>query len=279
MSDRWGKIHGDLWIHDKFLTLTAEAGWLWTRALSFSIAQKTFGEISRGALIAIRGTDEAAAELVAAGLWDETENGWRLHDWDDHQQSREDAEALSRKRSEAGRKGGRPRKTVERVTSGNEQPASKKKPNENQIGFNLPSKPKADESKQKAEQEQEQEQEQEVTPPTPQRGAYPPDFEEFWCIYPKHAGKRDAFKAWKAAVKRTDRETINAGARAYADDPNREPAFTKHPATWLRADSWEDDPIPTRGVSETVKAIDSVNAYRVMQNEMAWPLELERRRA
>lgn len=278
MSNGWGKVYGDLVFSRKWMEAGMAARGLWTTALSFCIAQKTHGNLESHMVAFLGGNDELAAELVAVGLWDEIEGGYRFHDWEDHQGTEERMARRTEASRANGAKGGRPRKTAgQKVTERKpEEPnGNPAKPSEN---LEKPSETKT-EPRKPTEQEQEQEQEQEVNPPTPQRGAYPPDFEDFWAIYPKHAGKRDAFKAWKAAVKRTDRETINAGARAYADDPNREPTFTKHPATWLRADSWEDDPIPTRGVSETVKAIDSVNAYRLMQDEMAWPLELERRRA
>jgi hypothetical protein len=32
----------------------------------------------------------------------------------------------------------------------------------------------------------------------------------------------------------------------YRNDPNREPEFTAHPATWLNAGRWDDDPLPPR---------------------------------
>ncbi len=38
-----------------------------------------------------------------------------------------------------------------------------------------------------------------------------------------------------------------AGAQRLRDDPNREPAFTPHPTTWLNRDGWQDEPCPPRG--------------------------------
>lgn len=77
---------------------------------------------------------------------------------------------------------------------------------------------------------------------------YPPQFEEFWKVYPKKADKRAALKAWRAAKKRTvvaDSELLGA-AMKYRDDPNREDQFTKNPATWLNKGSWENGPLPAR---------------------------------
>lgn len=71
-------------------------------------------------------------------------------------------------------------------------------------------------------------------------------FETFWSTYPRRDAKRKAEGAFRAALKRADAQTITAGAQRYADDPNREAAFTAMPATWLNADRWGDGPIPSR---------------------------------
>jgi len=68
----------------------------------------------------------------------------------------------------------------------------------------------------------------------------------FWVAYPLKVGKGAALKAWQKATGRAPVDVIIEGARRYAADPNREPAFTKHPATWLNAHCWSDDPLPRR---------------------------------
>lgn len=75
---------------------------------------------------------------------------------------------------------------------------------------------------------------------------YPQAFEDFWNVYPKKADKRSALKAWERAIKRAGPGTIEAGAEAYRDDPNREDSFTKNAATWLNADAWGNEPLPPR---------------------------------
>jgi hypothetical protein len=65
-------------------------------------------------------------------------------------------------------------------------------------------------------------------------------FEEFWNAYPKKLDKAKAFRAFRAALKRATFEDILAGVIAYRNDPKRNPDFTKYPATWLNADSWEN---------------------------------------
>ena len=74
----------------------------------------------------------------------------------------------------------------------------------------------------------------------------PDDFDAFWSAYPRREAKAAARKAWVKAVTVADPQAIIAGAQRYRDDPNRESEFTAHPATWLNAGRWEDDPLPPR---------------------------------
>lgn len=72
-------------------------------------------------------------------------------------------------------------------------------------------------------------------------------FVEFWRRYPHKTGKGQARKAWAAARRRgVLPEVIVAGADRYREDPNRDPAFTKHPATWLNGECWDDEPLPDK---------------------------------
>lgn len=66
-------------------------------------------------------------------------------------------------------------------------------------------------------------------------------FEEFWKEYPRKRDKGAAFKAFRSALSRAKFEDILAGVIRYKDDPSRNADFTKYPATWLNADSWEND--------------------------------------
>jgi len=77
-------------------------------------------------------------------------------------------------------------------------------------------------------------------------------FDRFWDAYPRHQSKVAARQKFVVAVgkmlkvNRNPEELILAAQR-YADDPNREPAFTKLPTTWLNQGAWDDEPLPDRG--------------------------------
>ena len=75
---------------------------------------------------------------------------------------------------------------------------------------------------------------------------YTDGFEKFWNTYPIKAGKGSALKAWVKAIKKATPEIIVEGAGRYASDPNREPEFTAHPATWLNGERWLDSPLPEK---------------------------------
>jgi hypothetical protein len=74
-------------------------------------------------------------------------------------------------------------------------------------------------------------------------------FVAFYTDYPRHVGRQAARRAWDRAVRTVDPFTIIDGARRFAADPNRDPQYTPHPATWLNAGRWEDEPLPPRGIA------------------------------
>lgn len=71
------------------------------------------------------------------------------------------------------------------------------------------------------------------------------EFDSFWSIYPRKVSKETARKAWTKAIARVDHEVILAAVSRMANDPNLpEMQYIKHPATWLNAGGWEDEPFP-----------------------------------
>ena len=80
-------------------------------------------------------------------------------------------------------------------------------------------------------------------------------FDDFWSVYPRKVGKRDAERAYARALKVATSEEILEGAKRYAKDPNRVGEFTAHPATWLNRGSWGDEPLPPRTQQNGVRAV------------------------
>jgi hypothetical protein len=73
----------------------------------------------------------------------------------------------------------------------------------------------------------------------------PEGFEEFYRVYPRHASRPAAVKAYRRIIiqgEATHSELLN-GAMRYAAERTGEPErFTKHPATWLNGQCWNDAP-------------------------------------
>lgn len=104
---------------------------------------------------------------------------------------------------------------------------------------------------------QEQEQEQEQEKPScasadardrPGRATTSDGFEQFWAAYPKRVSKGAARKAW-AKLKPSEQllQAILAGigrAKTSAQWLRDDGRFVPHPATWLNAEGWLDDPPP-----------------------------------
>ena len=70
-------------------------------------------------------------------------------------------------------------------------------------------------------------------------------FDEFWKAYPRKVAKGAAQKAWKAALKKADADTILSGLRdqipSIAMGRRTDGDFRPHPATWLNAERWADE--------------------------------------
>ncbi|MBF6332312.1 hypothetical protein [Nocardia transvalensis] len=113
----------------------------------------------------------------------------------------------------------------------------------------------------------------EISPPsTPKRAraSAPAGFDRFWALYPLKKDAGAAKRAFTAALRKTDLDTILAAVQRYRDDPNREPAFTKYPATWLNAEAWTDtDPLPARGHRMTTRERQFAEAGEALQAALA----------
>jgi hypothetical protein len=72
---------------------------------------------------------------------------------------------------------------------------------------------------------------------------YTPDgFDDWWAIYPRHTEKVAARKAFEKALSMTTLERLMDGAARYARNvQGKDPAYTKHPATWLNKGCWDDE--------------------------------------
>lgn len=69
------------------------------------------------------------------------------------------------------------------------------------------------------------------------------EFAEWYAAYPRKKAKADALKAYKAARKKAMASEILDGLRGLLPELNAVAEnFRPYPASWLRAESWEDEP-------------------------------------
>jgi len=113
-----------------------------------------------------------------------------------------------------------------------------------------------------------------TTPNSPQRSRYPTDFETLWALYPAKRDKKAAYKAYQKAIKEISLEELTAGVVRYRDDPNREEKFTKHFSTWLNAGSWDDEPLPAKGGSQSGSERRLQAGFELLQQTREGQLEL-----
>lgn len=110
MSLPWVRLDSNIASHDKIVTLLAEkegqkAFVLYICGLGYAGGHATDGLIPRASLPFIHGTERLAVMLVNQRLWEHTEGGWKIRNWDQRQELTIVAEMKRAGRKAAGLKG------------------------------------------------------------------------------------------------------------------------------------------------------------------------------
>lgn len=82
----WFKVDDGFWSNPKVLNLSDGATALWVRAGSYCCQHLTDGVVL-SSLLRVLGSEDAAEELVAVGLWKSTRQGFEFHDWAEYQET------------------------------------------------------------------------------------------------------------------------------------------------------------------------------------------------
>jgi hypothetical protein len=82
-----------------------------------------------------------------------------------------------------------------------------------------------------------------------------PGFDAFWAVYPRHASKLDAQKAWAAlapspALLATILDAV-AWQKTTPQWTKDGGAYVPYAASWLRGERWMDEPFETRPLHTT----------------------------
>lgn len=222
----WAKLDDGMPTHPKVIAAGPVAFALDVAAICYANKHLTDGHIPEHALPAVLpglpSPKRHAAKLVEVGRWDTVEDGWLIHDYHDFQPTAEHQREVSKKRAEAGRKGGR--RSTSNMQAEAKQDASKLlKPG--------PSRPvparKSDPS---------------AASETPQDDG----FAEFWQTYPprngRKVGKRNAHVEWsKLTADERRRALIGARNLAQSDQLPKDPERFLRRAKGGRGDFPFDD--------------------------------------
>ena len=188
---------------------------------------------------------KSRGELTAVGFIREEENSFIMHDYLEHQMSAQQVLDLRKHRQEAGAKGGKAK--ANRLASAKQMPEQ------------TPSKPLPD---------IDVDIDVDTTEAKASVSSARDDFIDWYMAYPRKASKGPAEKAYLKARKKVSADVLLEAAERYAEDPNREDAYTKLPATWLNAECWDDGPLPDRGQQIQPQRMDHSARARAKEADM-----------
>lgn len=88
----WVKVDDNMFQNAKIHGVSYRARWVYVASIQYASANLTDGFISKNVLRLIDANQRIAEELASAGLWENVDGGWSIHDYLRHNRSREDIE-------------------------------------------------------------------------------------------------------------------------------------------------------------------------------------------
>jgi hypothetical protein len=209
----WVKLAMCYYDDAKFNTVSPLAELLYVRSVSFAKVDNTgFVSVKPMLRVASDLADDfnvLADQLVDAGLWVKSDDGFEIANWSDWQESADKVDA----RREAGR-----------VAAQRRHGSPNGLPNGLPSGSALGT-PMQEKSKSKS---------RDISI------AHSDEFTEFWSVYPRKVARADAVKAWKATTSVRPELSVLVAAVEAAKAGWVDPKFIPYPASWLRAHRWAD---------------------------------------
>jgi hypothetical protein len=90
-------------------------------------------------------------------------------------------------------------------------------------------------------------------------------FDRFWAAYPRKVGKGEARKVWmrlRPSVSLVEKMLKTLAWQAETEQWRRDDGqFIPHPATWLRQERWDDEPVRVVPPDRRVTGRESAAAY------------------
>ena len=263
----WVKLDDRFPDHPKVAAAGPLAGWLYVCALAYANRMGTEGFVPAGMvgrLADIDGAAEHASRLVAVGLWEPAEGGYRIHDYHDYQPTREHAETVSQARAEAGRAGGiRSGEAREAKTKQIASPLLADSRSKNEANGEAKSKPVPDPVPVPQESLPSETVGSTYMAPAAPRGGpetvkpprYSKPFDAFWAAYPSQDGrawpKPATYAIWQRLKPDGElADAILAGVTAWLQGRDWQRGYIMRPDRWLKERSWEEPPEPWSGIDE-----------------------------
>lgn len=100
----WFRVDDNLAFHAKTVAAGNAAMGLWVRAGAWAMQQLTDGHVPRH-MAQQMGTRGEIRRLVDSGLWVETDEGYRFHEWGERQPSKADVTRAAEAKGQAGARG------------------------------------------------------------------------------------------------------------------------------------------------------------------------------
>lgn len=260
----WFKVDDNFYDDEKTVMLSAGAVALWLRAGCWAAKHMSDGFVPVSIVGLLSAEAEAEAEeLVSAGLWEADNGRYHFHNWTKYQPTKKETENRRAQLSAYGKRGAAKTNAKRWGTTAPAAPESVGLGRQN-VSANVsaeadtlkspPTRPDPYKNIKKENSKKEKifEADTNATKPTSLLDEpYTADFEQFWAVYPRKTGKREAFKAWKqAGANRPSLPLLLAKATAYAASREVREGYALNASRWIRERRWEDSPEPASAAQQ-----------------------------
>lgn len=281
----WAKLDDGFYDHPKVVAAGLAATGLFVRALAYSTAKHTDGYVSTPVVAMLSGGELAlATRLVEVGLWEQADDGYRIHDFFDYnpsgkqvkrQRVREAERLRAYRRCNRERTGVRTSPDTATVHAAYDGPVPDPVPGDPPPQSATQTAPPPSSAALRLEPQRAMA----AKPPRyAARQGDPEGFAAFWRDYPRHDGRQAAVQAWRKLRPDDElRQTIHAALawqrhREQWQDPEKIP----HASTWLTGRRWEDEPPRQRDATISRELRESLSAFEGFLRRQRERAEAER---
>lgn len=196
-------------------------------SIGYAAQHLTDGEVPVSLLLRLTGATKDDAELLfTAGLWERAADGKAIvHDYLSHQRSSVEVKGAS----EVAKRAAQARWDADRIADSNAD--------SNAVGM-----PDAMRSASPTPMPREKREKRETSKDLSAAADVDEGFAAWYAAYPRKEAKGSAVKAYRAARKKADGQTLLAAIQAHAPRMRSgDPKFIPLPATWLNQERWLDE--------------------------------------